>query len=107
MFDIGQYIQEIEDEKKNNSHKESYIDQTIITPRNLPKNILGILNMLCDYDRIGAWWLYFDRLDDLQVNAKNAMAAGLMSKNDWNVIVDKYWKNADLVYNKEIKNELL
>ena len=87
------------------THTESYINSSMATPANLPRNILGILKMLSDYDAEGAWWLYFDRLDDLWVNSKNAIAAGAMSKKDWELLEDKYWIHAEKVYNKESKVE--
>ena len=67
-------------------HTESYIDQTIETPENIPKNIKALLQELHKWDESdqdGADVFYYDRLDDLWVNAKNAVAAGVMSKKDW------------------------
>lgn len=86
-------------------HTTSYINSMIETPTNLPKNILGILGMLADYDNEGNNILYFDRLDDLWVNAKNAIAAGVMSKRDWIILEEKYWLHAEMIYSKEKENE--
>lgn len=88
-------------------HKESYIDSTIETPALLPKNILALLQLLSDYDKDGAWWLYFDRLDDLWVNSKNAIASGAMSKKNWDILEKKYWIHADKVYEREFGNGTL
>lgn len=82
-------------------HKESYIDSSITTSESLPSNIHALLQLLSDYDKEGAWWLYFDMLDNLWVNSKNAIAAGVMSKKDWEMIERKYWIHADKIYDKE------
>ncbi len=86
------------------SHTESYIDSSVKTPENLPSNIVALLDILSDCDRKGEWWSYFDRLDDLWVNAKNAVAAGVMPKESWEILEKKYWLHADLVYDKEFGN---
>lgn len=98
-MDVESYM-----EAAKKAHKESYIDASIKTPGGLPKNILWLLELLADYDSRGAWWLYFDRLDDLWVNSKNAIAAGIMSKKDWEILEKKYWIHADLIYDKEEEN---
>ncbi|MCR4714283.1 MAG: hypothetical protein K5751_07880 [Treponemataceae bacterium] len=89
-------------------HTESYIDNTIETPENIPKNIKALLQELHKWDESGqegADVFYYDRLDDLWVNAKNAVAAGVMSKKDWKTIEQKYWIHADIVMQKEDNNE--
>ncbi|MBO4704849.1 MAG: hypothetical protein J5647_03830 [Spirochaetaceae bacterium] len=91
-------------------HTESYIDQTIETPENIPKNIKALLQELHKWDESdqdGADVFYYDRLDDLWVNAKNAVAAGVMSKKDWKIIEQKYWTHADIVMQKEENNEVV
>lgn len=89
---------------------QSYIDNTIETPKDLPKNILWFLKILEDHDNGRKEnyelhsVLYFDRLDDLWVNAKNAIAAGVMSQKSWETIEQKYWTHAEYVdslYEKE------
>ena len=86
-------------------HKESYIDKSIETPGRLPTNVLGILRMLSECDEKGQDVLYYDRLNDLWVICKNAMAAGAMSKKDWETIKEKYWVHADIISAKEEKDE--
>lgn len=82
-------------------HAESYIDNTIQTPQNLPSNIMVLLDMLSVYDKERNSICYFDRLDDLWINAKNAIAAGVMSKKDWNILEQKYWIHAEQTDNPE------
>lgn len=84
-------------ERYKERHKESYIDSSIEDPKGLPKNVIAILEMLHDYDR----------LDDLCVITKNAIGAHAMTEKDWDVIVQKYWVHADIVFDKEEKNEIV
>lgn len=87
-------------------HTESYIDSSIEIPEGLPLNIMKILEMLSEYDKMpDGTVLYFDRLDDLCTISKNAIAANVMSKSDWKVIIRKYYNHADEVFDKEKKNE--
>ncbi len=86
-------------------HTESYIDDSIKDPEHLPTDVQGILNDLKEYDQNGKWWLYYDRLDDLCVVTKNAMAANAMTQIAWEIIVKKYWVHADKIYNKECEVE--
>lgn len=89
-------------------HIESYIDSSIETPKNLPSNIVFVLNKLSEYDkRTDGSVLYFDKLDDLCVLVKNAIAAKAMSKKDWSIIIEKYWTHADKIFDKESKSENL
>lgn len=88
-------------------HIKSYIDPSIKTPTGLPQNIYGLLNMLEEYDKKGNSIFYFDRLDDLWVNCKNAIAVNYMSRKDWEVIKQKYWIYADTIYDEEMKNEII
>ena len=94
-------------ERYKERHKESYIDSSIEDPKGLPKNVIAILEMLHDYDKEGNWGLYYDRLDDLCVITKNAIGAHAMTEKDWDVIVKKYWVHADIVFDKEEKNEIV
>lgn len=66
-------------------HTESYIDSSIETPENLPLNILATLKILEEFDKRqdAVAVVYFDKLDDLWVLAKNAIAANVMAKTDW------------------------
>ncbi len=83
------------------NHTESYIDHSIQTPKDAPSNILCLLEDLDEYDRNGMDVAYYDRLDDLWVNAKNAIAAGVMSRTSWKIIEQKYWIHADEVMRRE------
>lgn len=86
-------------------HIESYVDSSIKLPQNLPVNILAILEMLEETDKkSSAPILYFDRLDDLWVIAKNSMADNFLSKENWNIIVKKYWIHANAIWEKEKEN---
>jgi len=78
------------------NHTESYIDHSIQTPEDAPSNILCLLEDLDEYDRKGMDMAYYDRLDDLWVNA-----AGVMSRNSWKIIEQKYWIHADEVMRRE------
>lgn len=86
-------------------HTTSYIDHSIETPSGLPQNIQTFLKQLDSYDKQGEWCLYFDRLDDLWVNSKNAIAANVMTNKDWKILEQKYWIHADEVYDEEMSNE--
>ena len=83
---------------------ESYIDDSIKDPDGLPSNVQGILDDLRQYDKEGNGIGYTDRLDDLWVIVKNAMASNAMSQWAWDVIVQKYWTHSDIVYKKEIES---
>ena len=84
------------------AHTESYVDNSIATPENIPKNIKDLLEEAEQFDREGNDVMYFAVvLDDLWVNCKNACAARVMSKHDWNFIEEKYHYHADDVYDRE------
>ena len=86
-------------------HTESYIDNSIKDPEHLPSNVQGILDDLRKYDKEGNGIGYTDRLDDLWVIVKNAMASNAMSQWAWDVIVQKYWTHADKIYYAECKTD--
>lgn len=90
---------------RNPNHIESYIDNTIETPKNTPTNILTLLKQLEKYDKEGNDVLYYDTLDNLWVLCKNAVAAKVMTYKDWDTIDLKYWIHADIVMKKEEENE--
>lgn len=92
----------------------SYIDNTIENPKNITSDVKWLINELEKYDEkrktdnILYSGLYFDRLDDLWVNVKNAVAAGAMSEKSWQIIKNKYWTHAeyiDSIIEKEKKNK--
>ena len=80
--------------------RESYIDHNIIID-NIPVSLQHMMNELEEYDRTNQWWLYFDRADDLVVNAKNAYANNIISSNTYDKISEKYLYHALRVSEKE------
>lgn len=89
-------------------HIESYINKTIQNPQNLPKNISYLLKTLEEYDNNDEYFLvYFDKLDDLSILVKNAIAAKAMTTSDWLLLEEKYWKYANEVFKKESSHEYL
>ena len=86
-------------------HIESYINESIKDPENLPLYIIDILNKLRIADSTGNSISYFDRIDDLCVIVKNSIVENLMTYEQWGVLKEKYWTYADAVFEKEFKNE--
>lgn len=78
-----------------------YIDYDILLPNKLPTNILEQLNKLEYYNREGDSVCYYDRWDDLIILAKNAMAAGVLSKKSWETIKKRFWYKAELACQME------
>ena len=81
-------------------HVESYIDTNIFIDEKLPENVLAIIREMESYDK-HCPELYFDRVDDIDVIAKNAYTDGLISKYTWEKIEKKYIFHAISVANKE------
>lgn len=78
-----------------------YINHEIETPQGLPNNIFAIIQLMETHDKNGEWWLYFDRMEDLDVNAKNAYVSGDISEKDWNTIKEKYIDHAIITAGEE------
>ena len=72
-----------------------FIDYSVLLPENIPANILDQLNKMENYNREGDSVCYFDRWDDLIILAKNAKAAGVLSKSDWEAIEKRFWYKAE------------
>lgn len=86
-------------------HMESYIDQSIVITEQLPKNLQCIIEEMTRGDNAENWWMYFDRMDDLDVNAKNAYAAGMISKETWRLLYAKYISHALAIAEEEDAKE--
>ena len=89
------------------AHTESYVDNSILTPENIPKNIKHLLKEAEQFDREGNDVMYFAVvLDDLWVNCKNACAARVMSKHDWNMMEYSSYYETKLypIQNEVLKN---
>lgn len=78
-----------------------YINYKIETPSGLPENIKAIIQLMETHDNNGEWWLYFDRMEDLDVNAKNAYVSGDISRKDWGAIKAKYIDHAIITAGEE------
>lgn len=83
------------------SQTESFVDDGIDVPADVPSNILDILKKLEFCDKEGNAVGYWDRLDDLVIFAKNAIAAGVLSKKSWEALEMKYWRKALLACGEE------
>lgn len=81
-------------------HSNSYINNAIQIVEPLPNNIVFMIRDLEYYDRNDPE-LYFNHTDDLWVNAKNAFAAGVISRKTWDLITEKYIRHALKIAEKE------
>ncbi len=79
--------------------EKSYIDPNIVITESLPKNLLWLIDRVEKSDKENKL-AYFDCVDDLDVNAKNAYVAGCISKKTWDLLMQKYY-----VYALEIEAE--
>ena len=79
--------------------EKSYIDPNIVITESLPKNLLWLIDRVEKSDKENKL-AYFDCVDDLDINAKNAYAAGCISKKTWDLLMQKYY-----VYALEIEAE--
>ncbi len=84
-------------------HKHSYINNSIADPEKLPAYVIDILNKLKEADKVGDSIYYFDRIDDLCVIVKNAIAINAMSYDSWKIVKEKYWDYAEQIYEKEFE----
>lgn len=78
-----------------------FIDYAVSLPNKIPSNILEQLNKLEFYNNEGDSVCYYDRWDDLIILAKNAMAAGVLTKNNWEIIEKRFWYKAELACQME------
>ena len=79
--------------------EKSYIDPNIVITESLPKNLLWLIDRVEKSDKENKL-AYFDCVDDLDINAKNAYVAGCISKKTWDLLMQKYY-----VYALEIEAE--
>ena len=79
--------------------EKSYIDPNIVITESLPKNLLWLIDRVEQSDKENKL-AYFDCVDDLDINAKNAYVAGCISKKTWDLLMQKYY-----VYALEIEAE--
>lgn len=72
-------------------HKEPYIDHSINFDKTvLPINCQEFIERAEQAD-IDDPDLYFDHVENLLVNVKNAYAAGMISKQTWRIVEAKYY----------------
>lgn len=74
---------------------EKHINENIPVPEHIPSNIRAVLQDMEEHERNGQWWLYDVDCGDLGIFAKNAIAAGVMSRKDWEQILLRYGNNMD------------
>ncbi len=56
----------------------------------LPKDIIELIELLEEYDKVGDWFNYDIKFDELEITAKSYVISNTISESDYNTILYKY-----------------
>ncbi len=56
----------------------------------LPKDIIELIKLLEEYDKVGDWFNYDIKFDELEITAKSYVISNTISESDYNTILYKY-----------------